>query len=240
MLVDTGATTVSVTPVMVEALGLKESLGELVEVTLAGGIRIKAPQLFLPSMTVAGKEAKYVKALMLNPSLPGVDGCVGLSFLNRFDYVIEKALPQKLVLEQTTREEAPGFDVFISHNSEDLSCANKVYDVLEIDGFSPFLSELALEKAGQSSFQKATENALETAHHLVVVASSRQNLESPWVEAEWRLFDHLLKAGKKPGNIVPVLCGDMKVEDLPPSLRAHQATSIAETGWEDRLTSYLK
>ena len=82
-----------------DVLDLADYVGEEVEVSLAGGIRIKAPQLVLPSMSVQAMETENVKAVVLKESQPGVDGCIGLSFLNRFMYCIENARLKKLLLK---------------------------------------------------------------------------------------------------------------------------------------------
>jgi clan AA aspartic protease (TIGR02281 family) len=240
MLVDTGASVVSITPECVEVLGLSDQVGDEVEMTLAAGIRIKAPQLLLPSMSIQAQAAEHIKAVVLPESHPGIDGCVGLSFLNRFMFRIEKERPQKLVLQllDTSRAPAP-FDVFISHKSEDLDYAKSVFDFLTASGYHPFLSEVSLQSRGETDFQKTIDAALESATHLVVVGSSRENIQAPWVEAEWRLFVGLKRAGRKRGNVIGILCGGMTVDDLPVALQYYQAISMGSPHWQTALRNYL-
>jgi hypothetical protein len=243
MFVDTAASVVTITPELVEVLALSDKIGDEVEVTLAGGIRIKAPQLALPIMTVYGMTAEYIKALVLKESHVGVDGCIGLSFLNRFDYVIEKERPQRLSLKEIEKlpsnasdgADAPAFDVFICHKSDDFHYAETVYEELTRRGYKPFLSE----KSISSEFQKAIYSALDDAKHLIVVGSSRKNVESRWVEAEWHLFLQQLRMGKKKGNIINVMCENMVVDDLPLPLSVYQSISIKDPSWKATLVSFL-
>lgn len=237
LMVDCGATVSSITPEMVDILGIQEFVGEEVELSLPNAIRIKAPQLLIPKISVNGSDAEFVKAVVLRQTMPGVDGCVGLSFMHRFDYDIEK---NRLILRPLKKaEQAPKYDVFISHKSEDLSWARKVYDALTGAGLHPFLSEQSLPELGEAEYQKAIDAVLEGATHMVLVATSRQRLQSPWVESEWRMFEGMKRSGKKTGNIVPVLGEGMKPEDLPPTLSKYQAVPMSDPQWAARLTAFL-
>ena len=97
-LVDTGANSVTVTPEMVKALGLTDRIGKEIEITLAGGIRIKAREITLPRLAVFGKEARNVEGVVLEANQVGVDGLLGHSFLDRFDYQIDRTKDPKLTL----------------------------------------------------------------------------------------------------------------------------------------------
>jgi len=104
MIVDTGATVVTISPGLVAALGLSERIGKEVEVSLAGGIRIKAPEITIPEVTVLGRTAANVKGVVLEASACGLDGLLGLSFLDRFDYRIERKGDTPLILAPKTGE----------------------------------------------------------------------------------------------------------------------------------------
>lgn len=240
MLVDTGASIVSITPEIVEVLGLGGAMGDKIEISLPGGIRIMAPQLRLPQISVQGMVAEDVAAVVLPGSLAGVDGCLGLSFLNCFRFFIEKERPQSLRLEPSSKEaQRVSFDVFISHKSEDLAFAREVYDALVAVGHRPFLSDRCLANVGKTEFQKVIDSALEEARHLVVVGSSRGNIESPWVEAEWRMFVGLKRRGRKQGNVISVLCGHATMDDLPLALGYFQSMSIHDANWRAILCNFL-
>lgn len=137
---------------------------------------------------------------------------------------------ERRVVEERRHLADRAFDVFISKNSEDLGPARTVHDFLTSNGLKVFLSESSLPTLGQADYQEAIERALEAAVHLVVVASTRQNLDSPWVKAEIHMFLGEVRSGKKSGNVVTMLTGALEVGDLPLALRSYQALRLDERG----------
>jgi len=99
LIVDTGATVVSISPALVDAAGLSDRLGKETEATLAGGIKIRGRELIIPQLSVLDIESQDVKAIVLDESEAGVDGLLGLSYLNRFDFRIDRSHPDKLILK---------------------------------------------------------------------------------------------------------------------------------------------
>ena len=89
------------------------------------------------------------------------------------------------------------FDVFISHSSRDAGLAHEVYEFLVAQGKNVFLSEVSLQALGGSDYMKAIDAALDQSRHLVLVATSVENLTSGWVEAEWRVFINEIRSGRK-------------------------------------------
>jgi len=241
LLVDTGASVTSISPEMAQVLGIEKHVGEEIELSLPNGIRIMAPQLLIPQISVAGYSAEYVKAVLLKESMPGVDGCLGVSFLNRFDWAIERQTAgQRLKLRtRQETEESISFDVFISHKSQDAAYAEQVFQALQKMGHKPFLSSKSIGRVGSTEYQKTIDRVLEESKHLVIVCSCKANLDAPWVEAEWRLFDSLKRSGKKRGNIIPILCGDMTAEDLPLALSRYHAISMSDPEWLEALADFL-
>ena len=239
MLVDSGANVVSITPELVDVLDLHEFVGDSVEMNLAAGIRVQAKELLLPAMTVNGMKAEYIKAVVLPEYRPGWDGCLGLSFLNRFHFQIQKGRPQSLQLTALDTSTQGKFDVFISHKSQDFSFAKKVYDHLTAQGYSPFLSKLSLHHQGDAEFSRSIEEALEGATHLVVVGSSVAHFKAPWVEREWRMFINLQLSRGRRGNVIPILCAEMDQDQIPTGLRFYQSLSIADPEWETTVVNYL-
>lgn len=102
LVVDTGATTVTISPAMVDVLGLSDRLGERIRVVLAEGSQAAARELVLPRLRVFGAEARDVKAVVLSEPATGIDGLLGLSFLNRFDYRIDRNAKEPLILKPRT------------------------------------------------------------------------------------------------------------------------------------------
>lgn len=238
---DNAASLTTLTPELVAVLGLEDMRGEEVELSLPNGIRVKAPQLVIPSVCVDGCIAEFVKAVVLKESSPGVDGSLGLSFLSRFDFAIHKGKPQHLILKSLQASEVePRFDVFICHKSQDVESARQVYDVLKKAGYRPFFSPESLSQMDTGDYHKAIDMAIEGARDLIVVCSCRESVSSAWVEAEWRRFDCLILSGRKRGKIVPVLCGDMTVNDLPPALFRYSAVSMpGDPNWQVKLLTVL-
>ena len=104
LIVDTGASTVTISPALVEALGLTDHLGGQVEAMLAGGLKTRGRELVVPRIAVLGKEAGDVAAVMLDPPEVGVDGLLGLSYLKQFDFRIDPSRPEKLILKPKALE----------------------------------------------------------------------------------------------------------------------------------------
>jgi hypothetical protein len=96
--VDTGATCVTISPTLVAVLGLSDRLGEERRFSLAGGIEVTSHELVLPKISVNGAEARDVEAAMPAEPVFGVDGVLGLSFLDRFEFRLEKSPDPRLIL----------------------------------------------------------------------------------------------------------------------------------------------
>lgn len=237
---ETGSSVVSIIPEMVKILGIEEYVGEEIELYLPGNVRIKAQQLLIPDIAFDGNNANFVKAVILNHPIPGVDGGLGLSFLNRFNFRIERDHPRKLILEgDRLLPLTQKFDVFISYKTIDFKYAKEVYDFLLQSGYRPFLSEISLKEMSHNQFHEAIDSALAMVQHLIVVGSTHSNMMSPWVSEEWRRFDYLKKMGKKKGNLVPMRCNGMNVDDLPDALRLYEAISMDARDWKTTLINYL-
>ena len=97
-IVDTGASLVTLSQALVDALGLSDRLGDEIGLSLAGGKRVKGRKLVIPEITVLGRTARDIDAVVLGESAVGVDGLLGQSFLDRFAYRIDKSHSDKLIL----------------------------------------------------------------------------------------------------------------------------------------------
>jgi hypothetical protein len=152
--------------------------------------------------------------------------------------MVEREKPQRLSLN-LKGQALDMYDVFISYNSDDAWWARVVFDALTVMRYRPFLSDISLRESHNSDFGKAIEAALSAARHMVVVATSKENITSPWVEKEWRMFIHLRLTHGKKGNVVAVPCDKMTIEDLPPALSYYQAVPIFERDFRERLRDFL-
>ena len=130
------------------------------------------------------------------------------------------------------------YDVFISSKSEDYSIAEKIYDFLISNKYSVFLASKELEKLGEAQYSLAIDEALDNTHHMIVVASSLNNIQSRWVQYEWRTFSDDLKSGYKEGNLLTIIDASVvKLSDLPASLRHQQSFNFNE--WQNFILGYL-
>jgi hypothetical protein len=122
------------------------------------------------------------------------------------------------------------YDVFISFKNSgkdgkatpDATAARGVYNALKSAGMKVFFSEESLAEVGKGQFGKSIETALESARVLILVASCREHIESPWVETEWDSFLQTVRSGHKQGELFIFNCGDLKPADLPLFLRRQQ------------------
>lgn len=110
--------------------------------------------------------------------------------------------------------------VFISHPSEDVRPARCVFEWCAGRGLQPFLSE---ESINRSNFGAVIDDAIDSAQHMIVVASRPERLLKQWVQFEWRRFQGDILNGRKPySQIVPFISG-FDPKDLPGALRSHNA-----------------
>ena len=70
-------------------------------------------------------------------------------------------------------------NVFISAKSADYEYAREVFRFLSSRGIAAFLSDVSLPELGSSDYRREIDRALDEAHHMVVVTSSREHVESP-------------------------------------------------------------
>ncbi len=107
--------------------------------------------------------------------------------------------------------------------SRDSDIADELYDRLNADGWRVFFSPRSLEEMGIADYKAEIDRALEDVAVLIVVGTSRANLESRWVKYEWDSFLTDYLSDVKPiGCIFSVLDG-VDLKDLPRPLRQWQA-----------------
>ena len=112
------------------------------------------------------------------------------------------------------------YQVFISCKSSDNPLAMEVFNALNSTGLAVFYSVVTLEEKGVSIFKQAIDKALEECNILIVVGTSRSNLESRWVFYEWNTFQSDILSGNKPEGKIFVCVKDLEIKDLPPGLRS--------------------
>ncbi len=98
LILDTGASRVSLSPEMADVLGLSKKLGDEIETLVAGGMTVKGRSVDISWITVAGQTAKNIQGIILSSSKPGIDGLLGRSFLKRFILDIDDEREPKVIL----------------------------------------------------------------------------------------------------------------------------------------------
>jgi len=142
-------------------------------------------------------------------------------------------IPENLTLEWSPWSQSSGLQnrapsngnlplIFISAKSNDYAEAGKVFDWLMSLGANCFFAEKTLLQAGDAAYRKAIDDALEVAHHMVVVTSSRENVRGKWVEHEWGYYQNELLAGRKSGTLITLLCRNADIATMPPGLRSRE------------------
>jgi clan AA aspartic protease (TIGR02281 family) len=86
-LLDTGATSCVITSLMAGRLGLFPPTRHVDVDTAAGPVR--AGVVRLRTLAVGGRHADHVQALVLDTLDGGLDGVIGLNFLDQFTYAID-------------------------------------------------------------------------------------------------------------------------------------------------------
>jgi clan AA aspartic protease (TIGR02281 family) len=99
MILDTGATRVSLPMEMAEVLGLSDKLGDEIETGLADGNKAKGRSVIIPSVTVAGKTVRNVAGIIMPSPSPGTDGLLGMSFHNIFLIEIDTERNPQVILK---------------------------------------------------------------------------------------------------------------------------------------------
>lgn len=239
--VDTASSLSAISPVLVEALGLEEMLGEEVGLRLVNGIKIQAKAILLPRIRLGEAHAELVEGVVLRNDIAGVDGILGLSFLSRFDFRIERDRPLRMHLAPRARQDGFRYDVFIAHKTADLEYARQVYEWLVSQNYAVFFTGETSREATDPRFQREIDEGLETSAHLIVVASAAAHVAQGWVESEWRKFELLrMDDAQHRRHIIPVLCGSMRPEQLPLGLRSFAALRIDTPGWQPKLLRLLQ
>ena len=126
------------------------------------------------------------------------------------------------------------YDIFISCKSEDYPFARKVYQYLREHNYHVFLADTELRKKGNAEYGEIIDEALDSATHMVIIATQTEYIQSTYVKSEWRTFIEEKRSGRKMGNIVTLI--EFNISELPISLRHFQSFNINSY---HQITDYL-
>lgn len=130
------------------------------------------------------------------------------------------------------------YDVFISKKSEDNALAEEVRIFLERHGLRCFESDYTLKAIGDSEYSKVINDALEKSHHLVVLCSKPEYLQSKWVMYEWSSFANEKRSGGNKGNIFTIKADHIKRNDIPWELRQNEVHNLSD--YKKAILNYIR
>jgi TIR domain len=141
--------------------------------------------------------------------------------------------PEPDAAKRATRK----FDIFISfknldgagRETRDCWIAKQISTALASSGWSVFFSLDSLERLGTSAYKAVIDDALDQASVLVVVGTSRENLESPWVRYEWDGFINDIIGSAKPEGRVFTILENLLPRDLPRGLRQFKTFQYSDS-----------
>lgn len=151
---------------------------------------------------------------------------------------------QKGILAISQKEEP--FDVFICYKetdsygrrTQDSVLAQELYYQLTQEGFKVFFSRITLEDKLGTAYEPYIFAALNTAKVMVVIGTSKDNLNAVWVKNEWSRFLALTKANNK--KVLIPAYRDMDPYDLPEEFSHLQAQDMSKLGFMQDLIRGIK
>ena len=130
------------------------------------------------------------------------------------------------------------YDVFISCKREDYPIAERLYRYLKDNGFYVFLSSMELRMLKDSEYMDAISEAIDSAYHLIVLGSSKENIMSKWVKFEWATFLNEQLSGRKDGQIMTYVDGSLTIANLPIQLRHYE--SFTSQNYKGNILHYVE
>ncbi|MCR4594278.1 MAG: TIR domain-containing protein [Clostridiales bacterium] len=142
---------------------------------------------------------------------------------------------QKGILEISSKEDP--FDIFICYKETDTSgertqdsvYAQEIYSALKKEGYNVFFSRITLEDKLGQQYEPYIFAALHSAKIMLVVGSSRDNFNAPWVKNEWSRFIALAKEDSSK-TVIPCY-KDISPYDMPEDFTYLQSQDIGKIGY---------
>lgn len=134
----------------------------------------------------------------------------------------EKAPSSTIALKRPTEQPGGANEIFISHRSTHVDHARALHDFLKSKGHSVFFSDESLAAKGESDYERAISHALDQARCLILLALDPKDLQSGWVDFEWKAFHCELLSQRKQGDLFTLL-QNVSMSDLPLALRTRQS-----------------
>ena len=151
---------------------------------------------------------------------------------------------QKGILAISQKEDP--FDIFICYKetdtygrrTQDSVLAQDLYYQLKQEGFKVFFSRITLEDKLGVAYEPYIFAALNTSKIMVVIGTSKDNLNAVWVKNEWSRFLALTK--KDSSKVLIPAYRDMDPYDLPEEFSHLQAQDMSKLGFMQDLIRGIK
>ena len=155
-------------------------------------------------------------------------------------YIQRSAVIKSLIDDITIKVRNNNYKIFISSKSEDYKYAEEVYAFLKSKGLSPFLASISLREIGSDRYAKVISEVIDSCEHMIVFATTVENIKSNYVSSEWSMFCNEIKAGRKNGKLLSIVSKDIDItsKDFPIDLRNREILFISE--YKDKLYDYIK
>ena len=101
-----------------------------------------------------------------------------------------------------------------------------------------FLSSMELRRLKDSEYMDAISEAIDSAYHLIVLGSSKENIMSKWVKFEWATFLNEQLSGRKDGQIMTYVDGGLTIANLPIQLRHYE--SFTSQNYKGNILHYVE
>lgn len=133
-----------------------------------------------------------------------------------------------------------GIQVFLSFCDQDQQFAEQLYHVLTKREISTFCRSLSQPDMSDIDLWSAIEDAIDQCEHMVVIARTLESLKSVQVQKETGMFLVEEVSGRKQGDLITMVLGAMKIDQLPIRYRSSQVITFNPEDKFQELVDFLK
>lgn len=155
---------------------------------------------------------------------------------------------QKKIFMLAQKEEP--YDIFISYKeqedgtrerTQDSVLAQDIYDRFTAEGYKVFFSKISLENRLGEDYEPIIYSALRSAKVMLLVGTSREHMNAPWVRNEWTRYLDMMEEEPDKKTLIPVY-SHMDPYDIPSEIsgRHLQAQDAGKIGFQQDLLHGVK
>jgi hypothetical protein len=130
--------------------------------------------------------------------------------------------------------------VFISFCDQDRQFAEQLYHVLTARKIGTFCRSLSAAEMTDIELWATIEDAIDKCEHMVVIARTLESLKSAQIQKETGMFLVEEVSGRKQGNLITMIFGEMKIDQLPIRYRSSQVILFNPENDFQELVDFLK